>query len=345
MKDRIRRVVGCIAAVCMLIVIAPAVQVEAAIPDSVYVGGMPFGVKFFTQGITIVGFSEVETENGIKTPALDAGLRVNDVITHVNGRRVSTSAELLGQIETASDSLGIDITYEREGIENTVSLHPSVSKDDGKLKTGMWIRDTTAGIGTVTFIVPENGAFAGLGHGICDAETGKLLEMKRGTVVDVTISGIARGVAGTPGELKGYFTSDKSGVLLGNTQCGVYGIMASAPLDKIPEDPIEISDKNAVHPGDAYIWCTLDDNVPHRYSISIENIHYSAADNRCFTIRVTDRELIEKTGGIVQGMSGSPIIQDGRLIGAVTHVLVNDPAEGYGIFIENMIDMMPGLIK
>lgn len=345
MKDRVKRVAGFITLICLLVVVVPIPHVEAAIPESVYVGGMPFGVKFFTQGITIVGFSEIETEDGIKTPALDAGLRVNDVITHVNGCRVSTSAELLGKIEAASDSAEIDITYEREGMENTVSLSPSVSKDDGKLKTGMWIRDTTAGIGTVTFIVPETGAFAGLGHGICDADSGKLLEMKRGTVVDVTISGIARGVSGTPGELKGYFTSDKSGVLLGNTSCGVYGVMAAPPIEKIPEEPLEISEKSAVHPGSAYIWCTLDDNVPHKYDITIDDIHYSAADNRCFTIQVTDRELIEKTGGIVQGMSGSPIIQDGRLIGAVTHVLVNNPEEGYGIFIENMIDMMPGLIK
>ncbi len=307
------------------------------IPDEVHIGGMPFGVKFYTQGIVVVGFTEIETADGVKTPAYDAGLRINDVITHINGEKVGTSDEMIKLIEENNIN-EIEITYLRGGNENKVKFTPILSKIDGKRKTGMWIRDTTAGIGTVTFIVPETGEFAGLGHGICDSETGELLKMDRGTVVDVTISGVEKGVPGTPGELKGYFTSDKSGVLIGNTDCGVYGVLSCIPENLVPEKNVEIADKTEIKPGDAYIWCTLDDNVPHRYEIEISEIRYDSEDNRSFTITVDDDELIEKTGGIVQGMSGSPIIQDGRLIGAVTHVMVNDPCRGYGIFIENMLD-------
>ena len=306
-------------------------------PDRVYVGGMPFGVKFYSNGIIIVGFTEIETKEGVKTPAYDAGLRINDIITHINGKEVDTSDELIKLIENNMTD-EIEITYLRAGNENKVKFTPSLCKTDGKRKTGMWIRDTTAGIGTVTYIIPETGEFAGLGHGICDSDTGELLKMERGTVVDVRISGISKGIPGTPGELKGYFTSDKSGVLLGNTLCGVYGVMADIPELLVPEKNVEIADRSEVHTGDAYIWCTLDDNVPHKYNIEINEIHTESTDNRSFLITVEDEELIEKTGGIVQGMSGSPIIQDGKLIGAVTHVLVNNPTEGYGIFIENMLD-------
>ncbi len=327
---------------CVFILIICSVSsigIGASDIEKVYVGGMPFGVKFFSQGIVVVGFSEVETKAGIETPAYDAGLRVNDIITMVNGSEVKTSEELINIIEKSTGE--VDVTFVRGGEEKTATFTPSLSEADGKLKTGMWIRDTTAGIGTVTFIIPETGAFAGLGHGICDADSGKLLKMERGTVVDVQISGIAKGTAGTPGELKGFFTSDKSGVLLGNTLCGVYGILSDIPYDKIPTPIIEVGSRDEVECGEAEIWCTLEDNNPHKYKISIDEIHRDSHDNRSFSITVKDSKLIEKTGGIVQGMSGSPIIQNGKLIGAVTHVLVSDPSEGYGIFIDNMLDIIP----
>ncbi|MBE6542355.1 MAG: SpoIVB peptidase [Ruminococcaceae bacterium] len=316
-----------------------AVKIEASgeIPQEVSVGGMPFGVKFYSQGIVIVGFMEIETTEGVKTPAYDAGLRINDIITHINGAKVGTSEELIKYIEE-NNADEIEVTYLRGGNENKVKFTPALSSTDGKLKTGMWIRDTTAGIGTITYIVPETGEFAGLGHGICDAESGELLKMESGTVVDVKISGIVKGIAGTPGELKGYFTSDNSGVLLGNTSCGVYGVLTDIPDMLIPEEHIEIGNRREVHTGEAYIWCTLDDNVPQKYEIEIDEIHYKSNDNRSFSITIDDEDLIEKTGGIVQGMSGSPIIQDGKLIGAVTHVLIGDPKKGYGIFIENMLN-------
>jgi len=324
------------AGICLIVsVFMIPVGVSADTPDQVLAGGMPFGEKFFSEGIVVVGFTEVETAEGVRTPAYDAGLRLGDVITHVCGKPVKSSSEMIRLIE--GTSAPVEITYLRDGAENTVSFLPSLSAADGRMKTGMWIRDTTAGIGTVTYINPETGEFAGLGHGICDAETGELLKMERGTVVDVEITGISRGIAGTPGELKGYFTGEKSGVLLGNTECGVYGVFTEIPANPAIESA-ELGTRWEVEAGEAVIRCTLDDNCMAEYEIEIQEICRDSRDNRSFTIQVTDEDLLEKTGGIVQGMSGSPIIQNGKLIGAVTHVLINDPSKGYGIFIENMLE-------
>ncbi len=328
-------------AVLFIIIAVLAVPCFAA-ERHVAVGGMPFGVKLLADGIVVVGFSDVETSGGTETPAYSAGLRINDVIKKAGGEEVRTSAELISKIENCSDS--IEITFERDGRESTISLCPALASD-GKKKSGMWIRDTTAGIGTVTFIDTQTGAFTGLGHGICNPTTGELIPMERGTVVDVRISGITKGVCGTPGEIKGYFTSDKSGVLLGNTLTGVYGVFSDIPTDDIPVGDVVLGERSDVSEGDAYIWCTLDDGKPEKYSITIDDINYESTDNRSFTVKVTDDALIGKTGGIVQGMSGSPIIQNGKLVGAVTHVLVNEPTEGYGIFIDSMVDMLPEIMK
>lgn len=302
MKKQIKKWILSALALWMIAAVTGAepLAIQAAEPETVCIGGVPFGVKFLSQGILIVGFTEIETESGVETPAYDAGLRVNDVITKVNGEPVKTSIDLMQVVEKTEEA--IEITYLRDGSENTVSFLPSLCAVDGKRKTGMWIRDTTAGIGTVTYIKPETGEFAGLGHGICDPETGELLKMDRGTVVDVQISGITKGISGTPGELNGYFSSEKSGVLLCNTLCGVYGVLAEMPDNMIEKAETVIGTRDEVREGDATIWCTLDDNQPHEYCITIENIDRDSRDNRSFSIRVTDPVLIEKTGGIVQGM-------------------------------------------
>ncbi len=327
----------------LVLMINPAAQKVCAVTPAelnsegvrlLYPGGMPFGVKFYTDGLVIVGFTDVPCDGGHFKPAYDAGLRVNDVITKVNGNDVKNSNDFLGFMTGEP----LEITYERGGEVGNVVFTPVKSAEDGRFKTGMWIRDTTAGIGTVTYIVPETGEFAGLGHGICDPSTGELVNMVRGTVIDVAISGISKGICGTPGELKGYFKSDRTGVLLENTDCGVYGVLGSIPYDKIPQPALPAADKSEVTEGTAWIWSTLDDNEVCRYEIEILHIDQDSTDHRNFEIEVVDESLIEKTGGIVQGMSGSPIIQDGKLVGAVTHVLINDPTKGYGIFIENMLD-------
>ena len=289
----------------------------------------------FTDGLIVVGFSDVDCASGSRQPAGDAGIQIKDIILKIDGKPVG-SAENMGKLVAASGGKPIAITVRRNEEEFTVTVTPSLSSADQVYKTGMWVRDNTAGIGTITYVDPKSGAFAGLGHGICDSETGALMPLTRGIVVDVTISGIQKGQCGVPGELKGYFTSGKIGSLLGNTHAGVYGIMTSLPDCVSEKTAMPIALKNEMHDGEATLLCTLDDGGICGYTVNVRKLKNSL-DNKNMEIIVTDPALLEKTGGIVQGMSGSPLIQDGKLIGAVTHVLINDPTKGYGIFIENML--------
>ena len=308
-----------------------------------YPGGMPFGVKFITDGVLVVGFCDVDSAGGKSNPAVKAGLKANDVILKINGTEIVGACELTAAVEGCGGK-PLSITYRRDGVESTTTLTPAYSKSESKYKTGIYVRDSGAGIGTVTFIDPENFAFAGLGHGICDAGTGELLPIQRGSVVNVTISGVVKGLSGSPGEVKGYFSSGKVGTLLGNTECGVYGVFAGKP-EGIHKEPMPIGKRDELKAGVAYIYCTLDTGAAKQYEIEISNINTEADGNKCFTIKVTDPALIEKSGGIIQGMSGSPIIQNGKLVGAVTHVMVNDPTVGYGIFIEYMLNQMGDLAR
>ncbi len=301
-----------------------------------YVGGIPFGVKFLTEGVMVVGLGAVKTDKGTVNPAEDAGLRQNDVIVKINGQTVSDAASVSDITEKCGGNT-LQIVYSRDGKQASTSLKPALCSEDGKYKTGMYVRDSGAGIGTVTYIVPETLAFGGLGHGICDGETGKLIPMQRGSVVGVTINGVVKGLSGSPGEVKGYFSSGKTGTLLTNTECGVFGAFASLP-DTVKGEPMPVGTREQLKAGKAYILSTLDGTTPQKYEIEISDIRVSSTSNKCFTVKVTDPALLEKSGGIVQGMSGSPIIQNGKLVGAVTHVLVNDPTAGYGIFIENMLN-------
>ncbi len=301
-------------------------------------GGMPFGVRFFTKGVLVVGVTEVVCDDGSFSPALDAGIRTKDVITKINGMDVNTVNEISALIEQSMGKALI-LTVERNGLETTFELKPVPSKPDGIYRAGLWIRDSTAGIGTVTMLNSENGKFFGLGHGICDIETGELLPLLRANVSGVTISGIIKGKKGAPGELKGYFGNGASGDLLRNTEAGVSGVLSELSVEA-PEKPLHLARKEAVKEGKAYIYCTLDDNKIGKYAVEIQKIRTKEDTCKNFVVKITDPILLEKTGGIVQGMSGSPIIQNGKIIGAVTHVLVGDPTRGYGIFIENMIDTM-----
>ena len=298
---------------------------------------MPFGIKFVTDGILVVGFADVKSKGKTVNPSEEAGLKLNDLILRIDGREVEDAGELIRIVEE-SNGKALKVTYSRGGKEQTTILKPAYSDAEGKYKTGIYVKDSGAGIGTVTYIVPSSNTFAGLGHGVCDSDTGKLIPMQRGSVVDVTINGVVKGIAGTPGEVKGYFSSGKTGSLW-ETHIRAFSEYSTSP-GTVPTDPMPIGLRNEIKEGKAYIYCTLDDNKIGKYEIEISNIQINSTSNKCFTVKVTDPVLKEKTGGIVQGMSGSPIIQDGKIIGAVTHVLINDPATGYGIFIENMLDNM-----
>ncbi len=299
-------------------------------------GGIAFGAKMFTDGLIVVGFSKIDCENGSSQPAYDAGIRMHDVILKINNTPV-TSASHMSEVVGNSGGAPLEFTVRRGKEEMLCTVVPSFSESEQMYKTGIWVRDNTAGIGTITFIDPETGSFAGLGHGICDSETGALLPLSRGMIAKVSISGVQRGAGGAPGELKGYFASGKIGTLLGNTAAGVYGILTELPEGVTKETAVPIALKDEIADGTAYLYCTLDETGVHSYEVSIRKIR-NAVDHKCMEITVTDPSLIEKTGGIVQGMSGSPILQNGKLIGAVTHVLISDPTKGYGIFIENMLD-------
>jgi len=303
-----------------------------------YAGGIPFGVKFFSRGVTVAGFCDIAVSSGGSiNPALSAGLRINDVIISVNGEEPESCEDFLAAIESSGGN-SVDIVYTRDDATFSTRLTPVYSAEEGKYKCGIYIRQGGAGIGTVTYIDPETLAFGGLGHGICDSQTNKVIPISHGVVMDVNISGLVRGRSGAPGEIKGSFSSLRTGFVRANTECGVFGVFSAIPkgleLKKYP-----IATRSEVREGKAYILCTLDEsgNVG-RYEIEISGINRESRDNKSFSVKVTDATLIEKSGGIIQGMSGSTIIQEGRIIGAITHVMVSDPTTGYGIFIENMLD-------
>lgn len=298
-------------------------------------GGIPFGVKFNTDGVVVLGFYDLEGLSKTQNPAYLAGLRPKDVIVEVNGREIEGADDLTRTVESCGGK-PLTVTYTRAGEEKSARLTPAYSKEEGRYKTGIWVRDSGAGIGTVTYILPETGEFGGLGHGICDGESGELIPMESGVVTDVKINSVKRGLVGTPGEIKGYFGSDKCGTLKSNTDCGVFGRFTKIPEGLGQAMPVGLRDE--VRCGEAEILCTLDSCGRHSYKIEISSINRGAEGSKCFIIKVTDPKLIEKTGGIVQGMSGSTIIQNGKIMGAVTHVMINDPTVGYGIFIENMLN-------
>lgn len=263
-------------------------------------GGMPFGVRIYCEGVLIVGVTDVKASGTSCSPAKDAGIKANDIITGINGKRVTSVDEVVNAI-AGCDGNKLSLTIKRQSNELTVDIHPVKSDEDGKYKTGLWIRDSTAGIGTVTFINPKTNSFAGLGHGICDADTGELLPLSRGTVVNVEISGIEKGQAGMPGELKGFFSSGKIGSLTGNTECGVYGILAELPSGASSE-AIQVAKSDELVEGDAELLCTTDGQGIGRYKIRISNIDHSGREIKNFVVTIVDERLIEKTGGIVQGM-------------------------------------------
>ena len=298
-------------------------------------GGSAFGVKMMTNGVVVAGTTEISIDGKTVRPAYDGGLREKDIIIKIDGSSVKSVTDVTSRIEL-SDGKAMTFVCLRDGKEITLTLKPVYSKESEKYKLGIWVRDNTAGIGTLTFINADDGMFGGLGHGIYDIDTGELLPLSRGIVTDVSVTGIIKGAAGKPGEIRGYLKQNKTGALLTNCDCGVFGVFTPSPeINK--ENLLPIAFRNEVKCGPAVIRCTLDEGGVKEYGIEILNIKYDSQGTKCFTVHVTDSALIEKTGGIVQGMSGSPIIQDGKLVGAVTHVLINDPTSGYGIFIENML--------
>jgi len=301
----------------------------------VLLGGELFGVRMQTDGLLVTALDQVETKNGIKKPAVDAGLKKGDIIRAVDGIEVKSAPDFSKILsKSAGKALTLDVSRGTQRLKLNFTAAESVSGDGWK--GGLWGRDGAAGIGTVTFTDPKTGTFAGLGHGVCDSETGTLFPLEAGEVCRATVEKITKGKRSSPGELKGALGL-RDGRLVSNTSCGVYGRWDPVGESATPKT-VKTAPKSDVKTGRAKIWCTLDETGKKEYEIEIEEIIGPDRESKNFIIRVTDGELIEKTGGIIQGMSGSPIIQNGKLIGAVTHVLEDDPTRGYGIFIENMLE-------
>lgn len=288
-------------------------------------GGEPFGIKVLSDGVIVISAAD-------GSPADKAGLREGDVITSVNSVEVCTNDELAEAIQTSNGSA--DIVFRRGESEMSVCVAPE--RIDGTAKIGAWVRDSAAGIGTLTFIDPETKTFGGLGHAVSDATTGEAVPLRSGEISSAEIYDVIKGEKGCAGELCGAIIAGRDiGSVLENTSTGVFGEY----FGEIDKEPIPAAFRQEVKAGAATVLTTIDGGEPCEYSIEIERINLpDLMGSKGMLIKITDPELLEKTGGIVRGMSGSPIIQNGRLAGAVTHVLVSDPTRGYAVFAESMLD-------
>lgn len=300
--------------------------------------GEPFGIKLLTDGVIVVEVSSFETENGFKSPAFECGIRTGDIIRSINGKSVNSNSEV-EKIVSESGGKSLSVHLLRDGNDIVTSIKPQKCASDGKFRAGIWVRDSSAGIGTITFFDPSTNRFAGLGHPVCDVDTGKLMPLLSGEAVKVSVNGVKKGRSGVPGELIGGFLPASSiGTLEMNTQTGLYGVLYSC---QSLNEALPLASRQEVKTGKAYIYATSNGIMPEKYEIEIEKIDLSESEeSKNMIIRVTDKKLLEETGGIVQGMSGSPIIQNDKLIGAVTHVFVNNPAKGYAIFADTMYTQM-----
>lgn len=289
--------------------------------------GQPFGIKLMTDGVMVIGFEDV----GSSCPAAQCGIMIGDVITEIDGRSV-TGNRCISEIISSTGGEPCSVSYSRSGKQHTTTLTPVYS--GGTYKAGMWVRDSSAGIGTMTFYDPETGAFGGLGHPICDADAKLPMPISHGTVGEVNITGCVKSEHGDPGQLLGEFSSpEPSGEILQNIDEGIFGTLAKQPLQG---ELVPLAMKQEVHTGPASILSTIDGSTPVEYTVEIESVDLSPGAEHDMVVRVTDERLLDEAGGIVRGMSGSPIIQDGMLAGAVTHVFIDDPTQGYGIFAEDM---------
>lgn len=304
-------------------------------------GGNAFGIRLYTKGVMIIRIDEVTTSSGNISPGKKAGLKEGDMIISVDGVDVYRNRELSAML-AASGGKTLKLVIERDSKKKEMEFTPVYCSEDKTYKGGLWVRDSTAGIGTVTWYDRVTGIFAGLGHAVCDADTGEIMPLSGGDAVEAEIKGCYKGTSGSAGELCGVFSSGTIGNLYINGETGIYGIMDSFDEN---ENVIPVALRQEVKAGAARIISTVDGDGATYYDIEIEKVFNTDDTQRNMIIKVTDPRLLEKTGGIVQGMSGSPIIQNGMLVGAVTHVFVDDPTEGYGIFAENMIETAEDLTE
>lgn len=326
---KLKKIVVCCLLIFLSVVCAPftAGVVSADNSEAFYLGGMSSGFTLNTRGAMVIGVGDVITEKGLVSPASDAGIVANDIIMSIDGVEVNTAKDVEKII---SDVLIKRMVVKNENGERIVNITPA--KDmSGKCRLGIFIRDEINGIGTVTFF--KGNKVATLGHSVYDP-SGIMADVTSGEIFCSKITGYIRGKRGNPGELKGLFSESKPyAKVIKNDKTGIYGELINA----IPFENLKKIETGEAKPGGATIMSTINGNTVKEYEISIVKTDYLNSDNKNFVIRISDPELLSETGGIVQGMSGSPIVQDGKLVGAVTHVFVNDPTRGFGISISEMI--------
>ncbi len=313
------------------------------IPNTVVIpSGEAIGLRLYTSGVLVVGMSEIQGEDHNNyTPYKNSGIKEGDMITKVDNESVTCTSDLVTKVNESKGN-SVKITYVRDGSNYNTEITPTKTSDN-EYKLGLWVRDAASGVGTITFYDPKTGDFGALGHGILDIDTEELIDIARGDIVTSKIVSIVKGEKGKPGELQGSIDNGKIiGEVYKNTNFGIYGKLNN--LDNVKQENnkvMEVMPRDEVKEGKASILCTLDDNKQEEYEIEIEKVYTSTnRTNKNMIIKVTDQRLLDKTGGIIQGMSGSPILQDGKFVGAVTHVMVNNPEKGYGIFADTMLKQM-----
>jgi stage IV sporulation protein B len=298
--------------------------------------GQAVGIKLFSQGVLVVGLTDVTTAQGPASPAKTCGLQEGDVITHIDGAQVSSIEEVQTILQTAQGQ-ELELQVLRDESSQELTTRAVQCSADGAYKLGAWIRDSMAGIGTLTFVDPESGLFGTLGHGINDVDTAVLMKLQSGAITPASVASVVKGLDGQPGELRGSFSADTDlGTLYANTEQGVFGHLKDPAAFR--GQAVPVAQPQEVHTGEATILANIVGSTVEEYSVEILKVYNDAADTRDLMLQVTDPRLLDQTGGIVQGMSGSPILQDGKLVGAVTHVLIDHADRGYGIFAQHMLD-------
>ena len=299
----------------------------------VYLGGMAVGFKLDNVGATVIGLNDVITRDGLESPAKDAGIKAEDLLISLDGKEINDAKDI-SDVLSGYDGNGITAVVERDGEVLIKIVYPA--KDiSGKYRLGLFIRDNICGIGTITFI-KQDCTFGSLGHPVVEGENQKPVRINGGDAFACNIIGVNKGVRGKAGEIRGYFIEDEPiGVICENTLAGVFGKITDGSFT----DDLRKVRVGKARQGDASIFSTVEGTKPKEYGISIVKVDDGAPENKNLVVKITDEKLLNKTGGILQGMSGSPIVQDGKIVGAVTHVFINDPTRGFGIAIEKMLDI------
>lgn len=317
----------------------PFKEISVNVEDACYAVpcGMPVGIYLKSRGVMVIGTGKVTDENGSEAEPAYGILQSGDYIEAINGQPLSDKEALITNLNRMGESKAL-LRVRRAGKELELSVD-TVKTGDGSRKLGAWVRDDTQGIGTMTYLKPD-GSFGALGHGISDGDTGRVVEIENGALYETEILGIEKGSAGNPGVMAGviyYGPGSRLGSVAQNTDCGIFGTAGQAFCDAVGKQTMEVGHRQDVKRGKAWIRSYVSGEACD-YEIEIQRVDYSPAkENKSLVFQVTDERLLRLTGGIVQGMSGSPILQNGKLVGAVTHVFVQDSTRGYGIFVEDML--------